>query len=41
VVVVTGDVTGVAVPHLSGTVTEGVPDGGTAAVNVDGTFDLI
>jgi hypothetical protein len=41
VIVVTGDVAGVAVPHLSGTVTKGVPDRGTAAVDVDGAFDLV
>jgi hypothetical protein len=41
VIVVTGDIPGVAVPHLSGTLAKGVPDGWTASVNVDGAFDLI
>jgi hypothetical protein len=40
-VVIVGDVAGVAVVGLAGSVGEGVPDGGTAAVFVDGAFDLI
>ena len=41
VVVVVGYVAGVAVFDLAGGVGEGVPDGGAAAVFVDGSFDLI
>jgi hypothetical protein len=41
VIVVTGDVPRVAVPHLSGTLAKGVPNGWTAPVNVDGAFDLV
>ena len=41
VVEVVGDVAGIAVGGLAGGVREGVPDGGAAAVFVDGAFDLI
>src|SRR5665213_1842921 len=41
VVVIAGDVTGVAVPHGAGTPTEGVPDGWTSPVDGRGAFDLI
>ena len=41
VVVIVGDVAGVSVVGLAGDVGEGVPDGGAAAIFVDGAFDLI
>jgi len=41
VIVVTGDVAGVAVPDLSGLFAKGVPDGWAAPVGVDGAFDLV
>ncbi len=41
VVVIVGDVAGVAVVGLAGGVGEGVPDGGAAAIFVDCAFDLI
>jgi hypothetical protein len=39
--VITRDVTGVSVPDGSGLVTIGVPNRWSAAVDVDGAFDLI
>jgi hypothetical protein len=39
--VIVGDVAGVSVVGLAGSVGEGVPDGGAAAIFVDRAFDLI
>ena len=41
VIVVAGDIPGVAVCDVSGRMTEGVPDGRAAAILVDGALDLV
>ena len=41
VIVVAGDIPGVAVCDVAGRVTEGVPDGWAAAILVDGALDLV
>ena len=41
VVEVVSDIPGVAVGDFARGMSEGVPDGGSAAVFVDGTFDLV
>ena len=41
VIVIVGDVTGLAVEGVAGSVTECVPDGGTTSILGYGTFDLV